>query len=742
MLCDTKEANMKAFHFFRHSRTYRRMFLHTYVLYAASSLLLLLAAGLFLFYQDSHTIRNNTLQAAANLAYYADDRLSACQKLSASVGQSERLLSLSSNAATDLDFSLLDSTTLFAAQHDLVSAKALNRFAATLGVYLYNKGFVVSDYGTLTLESFYQSIFNMSPNVFSEYLRPLGSGSYLFLPRGAVEETGTPQHPLIVLSVIDSNSRRYGNLFIFMDERQMREDIEQLLNNRDMEYYLFAGEGQLVVSNRCADPKELSRIYSGLLENDNYQSNTGKYSGWTAFAGYSDAYLRERLHRRLWILAAGLAFLLLSGLPLTHAICRKNYAPIRELAYIVSSPEQRSDNRDMEYEALKSIISSIFKDKSLLEEQLLIYRPLLVNSMLLELLEGAQPRKEVLPGLQKLGIRFPYPYHICCCLLTARATQDFLMSLAQATRDGEAGCLYITFRKHLGIFLISASSPEKCGDAVTRLLALLAEVNPDAFLGVSDAVDDLEQLGAACQQSRSALEYLPSDPFSRGIYWSRVKSSGILKLALPTCLASLPNAFGTGQFAEARNNLNLYFQTISRCGLTKKEHLTHARDRLLEAISRAEKEHGLLFDSASLLNWTPEQPHALKCLQESAFLACDRLERDMLESREQQSLNAAQNLMDYLQLHLRDEDLSLSKLAETFQLSESSISRRIKQITDYNFLEYVNRKRIEYACSLLSETDLSVNDISKASGYVNDITFRRLFKKYMGVTPGEYRRQA
>lgn len=95
---------MKAFHFFRHSRTYRRMFLHTYVLYAASSLLLLLAAGLFLFYQDSHTIRNNTLQAAANLAYYADDRLSACQKLSASVGQSERLLSLSSNAATDLDF--------------------------------------------------------------------------------------------------------------------------------------------------------------------------------------------------------------------------------------------------------------------------------------------------------------------------------------------------------------------------------------------------------------------------------------------------------------------------------------------------------------------------------------------------------------------------------------------------------------------------------------------------------------
>ena len=97
--------------------------------------------------------------------------------------------------------------------------------------------------------------------------------------------------------------------------------------------------------------------------------------------------------------------------------------------------------------------------------------------------------------------------------------------------------------------------------------------------------------------------------------------------------------------------------------------------------------------------------------------------------------------MDYLQLHLHDDDLSLSKLADAFQLSESSVSRKIKQITDSNFLDYVNRKRIEYACSLLSETEMSVNDISKATGYENDITFRRLFKKYMGTTPGEYRRQ-
>lgn len=717
------------------------MFLRTYLQYAVSSLFVLLAAALFLFYQDSHTNRNDTRQAAANLAYFADDRLAACQKLSVSIGQSERFLSLYSNAATDLDFSQLDPTTLFAAQQDLVSVRALNRFAAMLDVYLYDKQYVVSDNGTLTLESFYQSIFNMSPGIYSEYLRPLGSGGVLFVPQGAVRETNTPQHPLLVLSVINNNSTRYGNLFIFLDERQFQEDIEQLLNNDDMEYYLFTGDEQLIVSSRPVSPEELPQILEELKTSDTYQRSRGSRSRWIGYAGYSEDYLYNRFQNMLWLLAGICVFLLLLGLPFTYVVCRKNYAPIRELSNIVSSPEDLAAHKDMEYEVLKSVITSIFQDKSLLEEQLLIYRPLLVSSMLLELLEGGRPKAEVLPGLKKLGIELPYPCHVCCCILTACATQDFLMNLALALRDDRTGCLYVTFRKHFGIFLISGSTPEICEQACIRLQELLAEVNPDAFLGVSDTVDDLAKLGTACQQSRSALEYLPLEPLCKTIAWKQIDRSGILNQPLPANLASLSISFGTGQYTEARNSLNQYFQAACRCGLVKKEHLAYAREQLLAAMSKAAKEQGITFNPAPLNAWTPEQPYALDCLRELAAQACDKLEQGILESREQQSQNSAQNLIDYLQLHLRDEDLSLSKLADAFQLSESSISRRIKQITDYNFLDYVNRKRIEYACRLLTETDMSVNDISRDSGYENDITFRRLFKKYMGVTPGDYRRQ-
>ncbi len=68
------------------------------------------------------------------------------------------------------------------------------------------------------------------------------------------------------------------------------------------------------------------------------------------------------------------------------------------------------------------------------------------------------------------------------------------------------------------------------------------------------------------------------------------------------------------------------------------------------------------------------------------------------------------------------------------------MSRKIKALTGENFLSYVNQKRIEHACTLLTTTDLPVLQIANSCGYENDITFRRIFKKYIGVTPGEYRR--
>jgi len=87
------------------------------------------------------------------------------------------------------------------------------------------------------------------------------------------------------------------------------------------------------------------------------------------------------------------------------------------------------------------------------------------------------------------------------------------------------------------------------------------------------------------------------------------------------------------------------------------------------------------------------------------------------------------------------EQLSLDYLAEKLNMSSAYLSVYIKEKTGTNFSEHVNRIRMAKAKELLSETSLNVNDISRQVGYHNITSFNRMFKKWTGLTPSEYRKQ-
>lgn len=85
-------------------------------------------------------------------------------------------------------------------------------------------------------------------------------------------------------------------------------------------------------------------------------------------------------------------------------------------------------------------------------------------------------------------------------------------------------------------------------------------------------------------------------------------------------------------------------------------------------------------------------------------------------------------------------DISLEAVASKFFLSPSYLSRIFKIETGINFSDYVTQVRMRIAEQLLTKSEESIANITKKVGY-NDIKyFSRVFKKYKGVTPGEYRK--
>lgn len=83
--------------------------------------------------------------------------------------------------------------------------------------------------------------------------------------------------------------------------------------------------------------------------------------------------------------------------------------------------------------------------------------------------------------------------------------------------------------------------------------------------------------------------------------------------------------------------------------------------------------------------------------------------------------------------------ITLSHLAEFFHYSERQIQRIISAATGQTFSENIRSLRMGRAVELLLESNLTIADISASLGYSDVGNFRKVFKKYYGVTPQEYR---
>ena len=85
------------------------------------------------------------------------------------------------------------------------------------------------------------------------------------------------------------------------------------------------------------------------------------------------------------------------------------------------------------------------------------------------------------------------------------------------------------------------------------------------------------------------------------------------------------------------------------------------------------------------------------------------------------------------------KDISLDQISRYLNISSYYFSKLFKDATNENFIEYLNRIRIEKAKQLLTETDQSMKVICSMVGYSDPNYFSRSFKKYAGVTPTEYK---
>jgi YesN/AraC family two-component response regulator len=98
-----------------------------------------------------------------------------------------------------------------------------------------------------------------------------------------------------------------------------------------------------------------------------------------------------------------------------------------------------------------------------------------------------------------------------------------------------------------------------------------------------------------------------------------------------------------------------------------------------------------------------------------------------------------EEVVAYIQTHYT-EQFSLSSLARLCDLTPSYFSRVFREKMGTPPFEYINRVRVQKACTLLKRSDMPVIEIAFAVGYNNLSFFNRYFHKLNGISPREYRK--
>lgn len=97
-----------------------------------------------------------------------------------------------------------------------------------------------------------------------------------------------------------------------------------------------------------------------------------------------------------------------------------------------------------------------------------------------------------------------------------------------------------------------------------------------------------------------------------------------------------------------------------------------------------------------------------------------------------------QAMIQYIQMHF-ERPITLADIAGAANISKNTALRYFQENIGISPVEYLMQYRLNNACKMLRETSEKITYIARCAGYDNVSYFNRIFKKYVGKTPSQYR---
>lgn len=198
------------------------------------------------------------------------------------------------------------------------------------------------------------------------------------------------------------------------------------------------------------------------------------------------------------------------------------------------------------------------------------------------------------------------------------------------------------------------------------------------------------------------------------------------------------NAISNADIADATEQLDLLLDTISRMRspIFLQNFINSFIRRLSELLVKSGKRPEKILDRQTLERlYLPENYH--DDLRSCFIEVITAVIHATNSSSEQRMEQYYAGVLAYIQEHYA-EDLSLGDVSEHLSISKNYVNVVIRACADMTFVQLLTKIRIDTACDLLKTRNYTINEVSEKVGFNSPRYFIQVFKRQMGVTPGQF----
>lgn len=444
-------------------------------------------------------------------------------------------------------------------------------------------------------------------------------------------------------------------------------------------------------------------------------------------------------------------YLLISGVAvlsmlLAYALAKMQYSPVNRLMRMLTAKTGvNSQSGDMD--TIAFCIDNLFADNESLKKMVTSYQQTLNRQQVVQLLRGYF-NEDVARLMQ--GSDNPFTENFVYAVLVLQRIKD---NRESPDEQAQESARYIVILQHIVEKLCQEQNHCELVEQVDGNTAVIIEFpampDRDALMAIAETVhaalaeQDIESrafVGRPCRglagistSYQAAVETMQTDTGHHTVVYAQPQMEYYYPIEWESRLMT---AVQDGNIIQVRSILHHLYEENRRL---------HLSAPLVARISLLLTED--LHRTAVAMDLAPEllaefrEPHPAQRL-ETVFATAEKTAEiicaEAARRKESAADNVSRSLVEYVNTHIFDPELSLKQLGDEFSVSTASVSRIFKKSAGENFYHYITQKRIARAQELLLIQGYCPAQIAEAVGYDSEYSFKRAFVRTVGMAPRDY----